>query len=589
MKKRVLSLILAAVLALALPPVSAQADQAYPGDVDGDGAVTLKDAAIVARHAAGWEGYTLPDGGITYPRSAAFSAGFGQADITPPNDIPMAGSGNTFRRLSIGVLDPLYVTAVALCDENGTVALFISLDVIGLNRELADPIRSAIADRLGMQRDAIFLTCTHTHNGPDCNTDDSRVAADVNRYLTLTLLPGILSAAKNAVKDLSPASISTAAGASNHINFVRRYYVKFKDGTYGWAGVNDGRATDISSWISHETEADNEIQLILFARDAGDDILMYNWQCHACCIGSGNYYQFSSDFINASRNQLETNLPGVRAVYYQGCSGNVTHSDNTPAYSTTSSYAYSQSLGRSLATSVEAAFANLYPVSGDTDIRVLRTDYLAPRNANQAEMAAVIEWNRTNNLCRELTEEEAMTLLYQHAGNVLSAYNSQYSNTTTVYKNAVAAAHTATGLYLERFHSNAIRSRCTVNCTMSNGTVTAIDKTKTLNYPIFTISVGDMLGFVGLPVELFDTLGKGIKHGTYLDADFNSYTGEKSPFELTFVCSYTNGRLGYMPAQYAYQHWCYEVCITPFAPGDGEAVAQLAVQALDSLYLQNAD
>ena len=54
MKRRILSSVLALLFVVALLPLSGRADTVHSGDVDNDGAVTLKDAAIVARHVAGW-------------------------------------------------------------------------------------------------------------------------------------------------------------------------------------------------------------------------------------------------------------------------------------------------------------------------------------------------------------------------------------------------------------------------------------------------------------------------------------------------------------------------------------------------------
>ena len=54
---------------------------------------------------------TAADGGVH--NAAGFCAGFGRADITPTNSVPLAGFGNTEMRMSRRVLDPLYVSCVA--------------------------------------------------------------------------------------------------------------------------------------------------------------------------------------------------------------------------------------------------------------------------------------------------------------------------------------------------------------------------------------------------------------------------------------------------------------------------------------------
>ena len=51
--------------------------------------------------------------------------GYGKACITPEESVPLAGMGNTSKRMSTMILDDLYATCVAFTDEKGqTVLLF---------------------------------------------------------------------------------------------------------------------------------------------------------------------------------------------------------------------------------------------------------------------------------------------------------------------------------------------------------------------------------------------------------------------------------------------------------------------------------
>ena len=77
--------------------------------------------------------------------------------------------------------------------------------------------------------------------------------------------------------------------------------------------------------------------------------------------------------------------------------------------------------------------------------------------------------------------------------------------------------------------------------------------------------IGD-IGFAAAPYEMFDTNGKEIRKG--------------SPCKMTFVCSLTNGYMGYVPSALAYPHGAYEVDISKFAPGSGEEFAQELVRML---------
>ena len=88
-------------------------------------------------------------------------------------------------------------------------------------------------------------------------------------------------------------------------------------------------------------------------------------------------------------------------------------------------------------------------------------------------------------------------------------------------------------------------------------------KTKKVNFTACTI--GD-IGFVAAPYEMFDTNGQEIRAA--------------SPCKMTFVCTQTNGALGYIPSALAVPHGAYEVKKTQFAHGSGEEFAAELVRLL---------
>lgn len=65
-------------------------------------------------------------------------AGFAEIDVTPRGPVPLAGYFN--RRLSEGVLDPLYARAAVLGDGERHVAVVV-LDSIAVWRQDSEHIR----------------------------------------------------------------------------------------------------------------------------------------------------------------------------------------------------------------------------------------------------------------------------------------------------------------------------------------------------------------------------------------------------------------------------------------------------------------
>jgi len=82
------------------------------------------------------------------------------------------------------------------------------------------------------------------------------------------------------------------------------------------------------------------------------------------------------------------------------------------------------------------------------------------------------------------------------------------------------------------------------------------------------LRVGD-LGMVGIPGELFVALGLEIKR--------------RSPFKQTCVIELANDTVGYLPTQKSFEEGGYEVVSSPYAPGAGEQLVEVAVGLLERL------
>jgi neutral ceramidase len=149
----------------------------------------------------------------TSVRAASVRVGVGVADITPPVGVPLAGWGGMDRRAnpltkhspyshylipSVGILDPIQAK-VFYIQSGDRQLLFISVDLIGASRAM----RKEILWRLpGFKDNEIFISGTHTHNGPGSFEDNevwAMIAAD--RYhpdIYNHIVNGVMSAVMQA-------------------------------------------------------------------------------------------------------------------------------------------------------------------------------------------------------------------------------------------------------------------------------------------------------------------------------------------------------------------------------------------------------
>ncbi len=287
-----------------------------------------------------------------------FLAGFGRCDITPEGPTRINSS-----RVSDHILDPLYITAIAVSDGKDT-ALMITVDLRNVYDHITQPGFAAISEATGVPADHIFLTATHNHSAPDVsNVEDE----SIRRYMKDILFPQLTACAQLAVADLKPATLAVAQGETEPMNHVRR--ILLADGT--WKGVNTANKSTAER-VRHESEADHELRLIRFVRQGGKDILMANWQAHATRTASMDRLAISADYIGACRSEVEKEQD-VLFAYFQGAAGNVNFVTRIPGRLR---YMEHAEIGASLSRTVNELLLQMKPVKAGK-VQVKNTGYEA--------------------------------------------------------------------------------------------------------------------------------------------------------------------------------------------------------------------
>mgnify|MGYP001344701120 CR=1 FL=1 len=97
--------------------------------------------------------------------TGAWKAGVAKTVITPSAPIWMAGFGSR-NKPSEGVRLDIYVRAVALQDGANQTSVLVTLDLAGIEREMADEMAERCRKEFGLTRDRLVLNVSHTHSGP---------------------------------------------------------------------------------------------------------------------------------------------------------------------------------------------------------------------------------------------------------------------------------------------------------------------------------------------------------------------------------------------------------------------------------------
>lgn len=246
------------------------------------------------------------------PYEGKFCVGYGKADITPDDSVPLAGFGDNEERYSNQVMDPIYATCVAFTDEVGTTVLMFGLDLLNTDEDRANEARELITAETGIPGDYIQFSSSHTHSSVSLGAVGGTKTAAAEKFRQ-----GCLDAAKQALADRKPAQMHAAFTRPDDLNY-RRHYI-LEDGTYRAYKVGLLPSSQVHG---HLGKADNLLQLIKFTREGGKDVILVNWQAHYCGANTINYYGISADYPGVLRNELEKQLD-CHAAFVLGGAGNV--------------------------------------------------------------------------------------------------------------------------------------------------------------------------------------------------------------------------------------------------------------------------
>lgn len=239
-----------------------------------------------------------------------YLVGYARTDITPLEPVPLMGYGNTTRRISGPVLDPLYATCVAISDAFGETVLMVGIDATVPNYRVY--IQDTVAEKLGIAPERIVVNSTHTHSAPDQDADHPGVAPYRELYKARCVEACLAAYADRKSARLYYGSIETEG-----LNFVRHY--RMDDGSFG--GDNFGDWTNHHA-VANASEVDKTMHLLKFVREGAADVLVMSWRAHASITGGSRKPDVSADFVGSVRSYLEEKT-GCLFAYWQGCAGNV--------------------------------------------------------------------------------------------------------------------------------------------------------------------------------------------------------------------------------------------------------------------------
>lgn len=244
-----------------------------------------------------------------------FRVGYARMDITPQEAVPLGGFGNCDKRISTVILRRLYVTCVAITDEQDNTVLMFGCDFINPYASLMNA-RPVIAQATGVPEHQILINSSHTHAGPDQGSSQFQ---SIQNWIVLTN-EQMVKAGQAAMEDRKPATMAYGSIETENLNFIKHYYHIDQNGEKKFFGDNFGTQV-LDETTQHTTQIDQTMFLVEFKREGDKPVVMASWRAHPLLDGGSSRTELSSDYPGAFREAMELQYD-CNFVFYQGAAGN---------------------------------------------------------------------------------------------------------------------------------------------------------------------------------------------------------------------------------------------------------------------------
>lgn len=477
--------------------------------------------------------------------NTSFKAGFARVDITPPLGVFMPGYYQ--ERHAKEILDPLQINMIAFSDGKKS-AIIAQFDTEALSDFVADKMRDAIVKATGIERDAILLHASHTHDGGylavKCGhgsnvIGDKKDSSDgvptfdgaIDEIYVQMAITRAADAAVAAIRDLKPARLSIGRSVAKRISFGRRYLMKS-----GKVMTNPG--TNNPDVVKPVGTADDTVQVLRIDREGAKAICVINFQTHPDVVGGET---ITADWPGLTRTVFEAATFGeANCVVINGTQGDVNHCNILPKPGEQNGlkrdfdgcdrgYDHAKHMANVLAGSALSVWMKCEAVETG-DIRIATSQIKVPANKAKDSDEKNLAWAEDVWALHEKAEKEGIVATPDDY--VTKKYGWVDMELTT----EVARA----------------------------GRIRNMSKHEDFHFiPIWGLAIGDV-AFGGFPGEPFNDIGVEVRKG--------------SPFKMTILSCLTNGSRGYFPFSESYKEGGYESATSPFGPtvADDLIAGQLA-------------
>lgn len=231
--------------------------------------------------------------------------GVGRADISPTWPVQLAGFGSRHGVLVGKVAHAIFARVAILTDAETSIGI-VSGELLNWSTESDERFRSAVSTATGVPPQNLAFVATHTHSAPQVSHRQApRLGVVDDRYLDF-LEERLVTAARDAVANLNPVTITRVRGR--------------------WSLAKQRRAELDLAVSSDPIRIDDELTVVTFddATNGRPRAMFLHYSCHPV-VSAEN--AVSGDFFGYAATALEA-ATGAVTLPLQGCCGDINpHSD----------------------------------------------------------------------------------------------------------------------------------------------------------------------------------------------------------------------------------------------------------------------
>lgn len=241
--------------------------------------------------------------------AADFKAGAARVSVTPEGPIWLSGYASRTHP-SDGVLNDIFVKALAVEDPKGARVVIVTTDVIGLPRTISDEVAARVQKQYGLDRAQLLFNSSHTHTGP---------VIWPNLITMYDLTPEQLDAIKRYGRRLTDELVNVTGAALSKLAPAR---LSFGQGTAGFA-INRRQPSPggVKIGLNPQGPVDHSVPVLkVVAADGSLIATLFGYACHNTTL-TGEHYKVSGDYAGFAQAEVEKAHPNSVALFMQLCGG----------------------------------------------------------------------------------------------------------------------------------------------------------------------------------------------------------------------------------------------------------------------------